>query len=74
METALIVILFILAFTACLMITIIIPAWVIMLVLGALHTSGLGVPALSFVQSCLVVVFLMTVAWLLRAATGSYVD
>ena len=45
-----------------------------MLVLGALHTSGLGVPALSFVQSCLVVVFIMTVAWLLRAATGSYVD
>ena len=75
METALIVILFILAFTACLMITIIIPAWVIMLVLGALHASGLdGVPALSFFQSCLVVALLMTVAGLLRAATVSYVD
>ena len=71
METALIVILFILAFTACLMITIIIPAWVIMLVLGALHTSGLdGVPALSFFQSCLVVALLMVVAGLLRFAAS----
>lgn len=74
MEIALITIAFIVAFAACLAITIAIPAWVIMLVLGALHTSGLGVPALSFVQSCLVVVLLMTVAWLLRAAAGSYVD
>lgn len=71
METALIVILFILAFTACLMITIIIPAWVIMLVLGALHASGLSiVPALSFLQSCLIVGLIMTVAGLLRFATS----
>lgn len=71
MEIALITIAFIVAFAACLAITIAIPAWVIMLVLGALHTSGLdGVPALSFFQSCLVVALLMTVTGLLRFATS----
>lgn len=71
METALIVVLFIIAFIACLAITIAIPAWVIMLVLGALHTSGLdGIPALSFFQSCLVVALLMVVAGLLRFAAS----
>ena len=70
METALIVALFIVAFVACMAIVIVIPAWIIMILLGALHASGLdGVPALSFFQSCLVVALLMTVAGLLRFAT-----
>ena len=71
METALIVVLFIIAFVACMAIVIAIPAWIIMILLGALHASGLdGVPALSFFQSCLVVALLMTVAGLLRFATS----
>lgn len=71
MEIALITIAFIVAFAACLAITIAIPAWVIMLVLGALHASGLdGVPAASFFQSCLVVFLIMTVSWLLRFAAS----
>jgi len=71
METALIVALFIIAFIACLAITIAIPAWIVMLLLGALHASGLdGVPAVSFFQSCLVVFLIMTVSWLLRFAAS----
>lgn len=75
MEATLIVILFVIAFVACMAIVIAIPAVVIMLFTGALHASGLSiVPALSFLQSCLIVGLIMTVAGLLRAAAGSYVD
>lgn len=71
METALIVVLFIIAFVACMAIVIAIPAWIIMILLGALHASGLdGVPAVSFFQSCLVVFLIMTVSWLLRFAAS----
>lgn len=69
METALIVVLFIIAFIACLAITIAIPAWVIMLVLGALHTSGLeNIPAISFTQAFLLVSLVVVVFLLLYAA------
>ena len=47
------------------------PAVVIMLFTGALHASGLGVPALSFLQSCLIVGLIMTVSWLLHTAASS---
>ena len=73
METALIVVLFIIAFIACLAITVAIPAWIIMLILGALHASGLdGVPAISFTQACLSVSLVAVVFWLLYAATRDY--
>lgn len=69
MEIALITIAFIVAFAACLAITIAIPAWVIMLVLGALHTSGLeNIPAISFTQAFLLVSLVVVVFWLLYAA------
>ncbi|TWP20635.1 hypothetical protein EUA66_04450 [TM7 phylum sp. oral taxon 349] len=75
MNRASIVVLFIMVTVILMVASITVPAVVIMLVLGALHASGLdGVPALSFFQSCLVVALLMTVAGLLRAAAGSYVD
>lgn len=73
MGTALIVTLFIIAFIACLAITVAIPAWIIMLILGALHASGLdGVPAISFTQACLSVSLVAVVFWLLYAATRDY--
>ena len=73
METALIVFLFIIAFIACLAITVAIPAWIIMLILGALHASGLdGVPAISFTQACLSVSLVAVVFWLLHVATRDY--
>ena len=73
METALIVVLFIIAFIACLAITVAIPAWIIMLILGALHASGLdGVPAISFTQACLSVSLVAVVFWLLHVATRDY--
>ena len=73
MGTALIVTLFIIAFIACLAITVAIPAWIIMLILGALHASGLdGVPAISFTQACLSVSLVAVVFSLLYAATRDY--
>lgn len=69
METALIVVLFIIAFVACLAITIAIPAWIVMLLLGALHASGLeNIPAISFTQAFLLVSLVVVVFWLLYAA------
>jgi len=73
METALIVVLFIIAFVACMAIVIAIPAWIIMILLGALHASGLdGVPAISFTQACLSVSLVAVVFWLLHVATRDY--
>ncbi len=71
MNRAFIIVLFI-AVTPLLMVAYIaIPAVVIMLFTGALHASGLSiVPALSFLQSCLIVGLIMTVAGLLRFATS----
>ena len=69
METALIVVLFIIAFVACMAIVIAIPAWIIMILLGALHASGLeNIPALSFAQAFLLVSLVVVVFWLLHAA------
>ncbi len=73
MEATLIVILFVIAFVACMAIVIAIPAWIIMILLGALHASGLdGVPAISFTQACLSVSLVAIVFWLLYAATRDY--
>ena len=73
METALILALFIIAFVACMAIVIAIPAWIIMILLGALHASGLdGVPAISFTQACLSVSLVAVVFWLLHVATRDY--
>ena len=73
METALIVALFIIAFVACMAIVIAIPAWIIMILLGALHASGLdGVPAISFFRAFLLVSLAMVVFWLLHVATRDY--
>ena len=64
---------FAMAFIACLMVIIAIPAWVIMILLGALHASGLdGVPAISFTQACLSVSLVAVVFWLLHVATRDY--
>lgn len=71
MNRAFIIVLFIAVTTLLMVAYIAIPAVVIMLFTGALHASGLSiVPALSFLQSCLIVGLIMTVAGLLRFATS----
>ena len=71
MNRASIVVLFIMVTVILMVASIAIPAVVIMLFTGALHASGLSiVPALSFLQSCLIVGLIMTVAGLLRFATS----
>lgn len=71
MNRAFIIVLFIAVTTLLVVAYIAIPAVVIMLFTGALHASGLSiVPALSFLQSCLIVGLIMTVAGLLRFATS----
>lgn len=73
MGTALIVTLFIIALIACLAIIIAIQAWLVMLILGALHASGLeNIPAISFFRAFLLVSIAMVVFWLLHAATRDY--
>lgn len=73
MGTALIVTFFIIALIACLAIIIAIQAWLVMLILGALHASGLeNIPAISFFRAFLLVSIAMVVFWLLHAATRDY--
>ena len=71
MNRASIVVLFIMVTVILMVASIAVPAVVIMLFTGALHASGLGVPALSFLQSCLIVGLIMTVSWLLHTAASS---
>ncbi|MFC2317185.1 MAG: hypothetical protein ACFNNB_01430 [Candidatus Saccharimonas sp.] len=72
MNRAFIVVLFIMVTVILMVASIAIPAVVIMLFTGALHASGLSiVPALSFLQSCLIVGLIMTVSWLLHTAASS---
>ena len=73
MGTALIVTLFIIAIVACLAIIVTIQAWFIMIILGALHASGLeNVPTISFFRAFLLVSLAMVVFWLLHVATRDY--
>ena len=71
MNRAFIIVLFIAVTTLLMVASITIPAVVIMMLTGALHASGLGVPAFSFLQSCLIVGLIMTVSWLLHTAASS---
>lgn len=71
MNRAFIIVLFIAVTTLLMVASITIPAVVIMMLTGALHASGLGVPAFSVLQSCLIVGLIMTVSWLLHTAASS---